>query len=644
MGTGYTRNDTPNNIADGNVINASDLDGEFDAIQSAFNASTGHSHDGTTGEGPQIDTGGIADDAVTLGTKTTGNYVATGAVSGVGLSGSASSEGATFTITSNATSANTASTIVARDASGNFSAGTITASLTGTASNAALLDSIDSTSFLRSDAADTKTSGDLSFSDNVKAIFGAGSDLQIYHDGSHSYVLDNGTGNLNLRGTSLRLSDASGTHYLVANSGAEVSLTYSGSEKLATTATGIDVTGTVTADAATLSGTAPVLSYSDTDNSITAQIGSGTSDFNIATTSAHNLDIRTNNTRRMVVESDGDISFYDSTGVSQGLFYQASTQRLGLGTTSPSAAIHATTATAGYTAKIVNTNGAFDANGLLISAGTASTEYALNVTNTSGTTNFMTVKGNGNVGIGTVSPQAKAEISGGLDNRLRINSTDGTTSNNYGIDFSTAGTVRGGIRYNAGNNYLAFYGYDNAERMRIDSSGNLLVGTTTTTNLIGGTGNDGVALTPNHIEVGRSGGAGLFINRYTSDGDIAEFRKDGTTVGSISVTGSGTTYNTTSDIRLKTDIEPIADATDRLMAMNAVSHKWKADPDADAVVGFIAQEMQEIVPEAVSKGEGEDDMWSMDYGRITPVLVAALQDAHKKIEKLEQRIADMENN
>ena len=131
MGTGYTRNDTSNNIADGNVINASDLDGEFDALQSAFDASSGHSHDGTTGEGPQIAAAGIANNAVALGTKTTGNYVATGAVSGVGLSGSASAEGATFTVTSNATNANTANTIVSRDASGNFSAGTITAALTG---------------------------------------------------------------------------------------------------------------------------------------------------------------------------------------------------------------------------------------------------------------------------------------------------------------------------------------------------------------------------------------------------------------------------------------------------------------------------------------------------------------------------------
>lgn len=141
MGTGYTRNDTPNNIADGNVINAADLDGEFDAIVAAFNSSTGHSHDGTTGEGPQITSSGLAANAVTataiaansiaLGTKTTGSYVEQGATSGNGLSGSVNAESGTFTVTSNATDANTASTIVFRDASGDFSAGTVTAALTG---------------------------------------------------------------------------------------------------------------------------------------------------------------------------------------------------------------------------------------------------------------------------------------------------------------------------------------------------------------------------------------------------------------------------------------------------------------------------------------------------------------------------------
>lgn len=81
----------------------------------------------------------VAANSVALGTDTTGNYVAAGATSGNGISGSVSSEGGTFTVTSNATNANTGSTIVFRDASGNFSAGTITAALTGNASTATAL-------------------------------------------------------------------------------------------------------------------------------------------------------------------------------------------------------------------------------------------------------------------------------------------------------------------------------------------------------------------------------------------------------------------------------------------------------------------------------------------------------------------------
>ena len=77
------------------------------------------------------------------------------------------------------------------------------------------------------------------------------------------------------------------------------------------------------------------------------------------------------------------------------------------------------------------------------------------------------------------------------------------------------------------------------------------------------------------------------------------------------------------------------------MAMNPVSYNWKSDPDGPRSIGFIAQEMQELMPEAVSTGD--DDMMSMDYGRITPILVSALQDAHRKIEQLESRIAAMES-
>ena len=98
MGTGYTRNDTGNNIADGNVINASDLDGEFDAIVAAFNASSGHTHDGSTGEGPPIAAAGIANNAVELGTKTTGNYVAT-ITGGTGIASTGATSGETISHT-----------------------------------------------------------------------------------------------------------------------------------------------------------------------------------------------------------------------------------------------------------------------------------------------------------------------------------------------------------------------------------------------------------------------------------------------------------------------------------------------------------------------------------------------------------------
>ena len=89
------------------------------------------------------------------------------------------------------------------------------------------------------------------------------------------------------------------------------------------------------------------------------------------------------------------------------------------------------------------------------------------------------------------------------------------------------------------------------------------------------------------------GWANLYLNRFWSSGEderMIDFRISNTVVGTITANTSGTTYNTTSDIRLKTDINPISDATDKLMNMNPVTHKWKEDPDGDTVHGFIAQE------------------------------------------------------
>lgn len=292
----------------------------------------------------------------------------------------------------------------------------------------------------------------------------------------------------------------------------------------------------------------------------------------------------------------------------------------------------------------------------------------------------MTIDSSGNVGIGTASPASLLHLdqgSGGAGLRLerdsydtmdielsesgfRIrNETDGRTdlfingSGNVGVNCTPDATfkvVSSGanllVGFNGTQNYFdasenIFRNFAGSERARIDSSGNHNFNYTGFDAGLGNT-TTGVSIRADNIVAISSASGYVSVNR-NSDGTVQQFNRSGNTKGTITINSSGTTYNTTSDIRLKQDIEPLA-ATDKLMAMNPVSYAWKADPDGPRSMGFIAQEMQEVMPEAVSTGTDDEAMMSMDYGRITPILVSALQDAHRKIEQLEQRLADMEAN
>jgi len=99
--------------------------------------------------------------------------------------------------------------------------------------------------FLRSDQLDTKTAGDLVFSDNVKAAFGDSSDLQIYHDGLNSYIAEggSGTGSLKIKANNLLAYNNSDVPYFQGITGGTFRIYHNGSTKLATTATGVDITG-----------------------------------------------------------------------------------------------------------------------------------------------------------------------------------------------------------------------------------------------------------------------------------------------------------------------------------------------------------------------------------------------------------------
>jgi hypothetical protein len=131
--------------------------------------------------------------------------------------------------------------------------------LDGVTATAAELNYNDITTLGTVEASKTVTadaSGDVLFPDGYKAIFGAGSDLQIYHDGSHSFISDQGTGNLQVLASTIDLNNAANTENMItAVEDGAVTLYHDNAAKIATTATGVDITGTAVTDGLTVDGT-----------------------------------------------------------------------------------------------------------------------------------------------------------------------------------------------------------------------------------------------------------------------------------------------------------------------------------------------------------------------------------------------------
>jgi hypothetical protein len=184
---------------------------------------------------------------------------------------------------------------------------------------------------------------DLNFADNVKATFGDGDDLQIYHDGSNSYIEDGGVGNLNVKTNVFRVYNAAGDE-ISANfvQNGAVTLYHDGAAKLATTSTGIDVTGTATMDGLNLGDSEYILAgagadlkigHDGTDNIIRAQNGPLYIDANGTTFRGYSP-----YTKHMSIANNGDVSFYEDTGTTPKFVWDSSAESLGIGTSSPAQA------------------------------------------------------------------------------------------------------------------------------------------------------------------------------------------------------------------------------------------------------------------------------------------------------------------
>ncbi len=410
--------------------------------------------------------------------------------------------------------------------------------------------------------------GGIALGDNDKATFGASDDLQIYHTGSDSRILDEGTGNLRIMANNLRMQSALGEQYIIADDGGAVTAYYDNAVKLATTSTGIDVTGTATMDGLTVDATGSAIElsqsaagsatyytmdntvetggkrwrfgysggssdkgsfsfYNQTDNNLALLLtssgatfsgtatmdgltvssgatfdgGDTTIDFSLGTgrfttpssfvftvdddnsSTSQAVYFRADSGKEIATFNElGDISFYEDTGTTAKFFWDASAESLGIGTSSVVSALDVLNGGNTYTSGLVLRNGSSTSEATSLyhdNTGSTTTVLAnrygsaasaiklvLQAASASPVT-ALTALGNGNVGIGTGSPNGN-----GI---LTLNTP---TDNSPQIVFSENNTGKWLIGHRHDGDHFRFYDLANsAERMRIDSSGRVGIGT-----------------------------------------------------------------------------------------------------------------------------------------------------------------------
>jgi hypothetical protein len=279
-------------------------------------------------------------------------------------------------------------------------------------------------------------------------------------------------------------------------------------------------------------------------------------------------------------------------------------------------------------------------------------------------TQAMTLDASGRLGVGTTSPlttihaQGAGATLGGLSNvvssiydtsvsaGVRAVLAFGTTNGATTPVHAAIGAVRESSTATNPEGGLVFYsrptgGGNLAERARIDSSGNLLVGTTNTTFSSGG-----IRLYANNsLEVVRDGvglQANVYLNKVSNDGDILSFNRAGTQVGVVTVTTTATSYGTSSDYRLKNTIAPMTGALAKVALLKPCTYKWNANGSDGE--GFIAHELAEVVPQCVTgekdavDAEGKPQYQGIDTSFLVATLTAAIQEQQAIINSLKARL------
>lgn len=271
----------------------------------------------------------------------------------------------------------------------------------------------------------------------------------------------------------------------------------------------------------------------------------------------------------------------------------------------------------------------------------------------------------GNVGMGTSSPSTGARISFGNSSAggqslwaayFATNSDTAPAAPNFGLSVGWNRSGGGGesnLVYGIGLGSAAGLAFSSSngttvtERARIDASGNFIVGAT------GRISNERLsAQSSGNAEAAVFSSNGtyattLITNVYPSGvRNLIQFRISTTDVGNITSAGSTTSYNTTSDYRLKKAVQPMQNALTRVAALKPVTYKWKSDGSAGE--GFIAHELQAVVPECVTgekdavDAEGNPVYQGIDASFLVGTLTAAIQEQQAIITALTARVEALE--
>ena len=333
--------------------------------------------------------------------------------------------------------------------------------------------------------------------------------------------------------------------------------------------------------------------------------------------------------------TDFGIRTYNASGTAFEVFFATSAGNVGIGNTAPSAKLDVN--------GIIKTNAYVNVNdgtsdiylrsnadfglGALPAIQVASNSPLQFATNN---TLRMVITSAGNVGIGTSSPNGKLNVSNGGAEGIEF-WVQSATATNLIQSYNRSTSVWNSLEYKAADHI--FYGLA-TERMRITSGGNVLIGQTTAS----GTSN-GI-----YFRVGIESGfivtndIALQLGRLGSTGDIQSFYSGSTRVGTISVSSTNTSYNTSSDYRLKEDLKDYS-GLDIVSKIRTYDFAWKTDKSRN--YGVIAHEVAEIMPYVVM-GEKDGEFYQgVDYSKLVPVNTKAIQELYQLVLEQQAQIEEL---